>query len=931
LLALREAIMSDHAWVLENLATYVAGGLDAEERDLVEEHTANCAECARALEEMRSVDRDLELLFADVRPSAALEDRSIQALRQAPERVRGLRLSRGGKLAFGAAAAVLLAAVGAGMSALDEQEVLQFPGTPNNAAPQMGLAFHAAKRFGDPSAGVVLLDDSLSTMGEGFDPRSPERAARQMREQALGVAQREQGLGVAQLFQDLGDQGESKSTKTTGGVLGGVRRRDPSNAAGEIPGIEQKLDDSRKTKLSVGIDSATTYFKPGNFFATPSEQDLKQIKDTNAPTPAKTDLARASTAGRSLKEADRDGEKGGKWSAEGFGRSGKRLEEEKLGEKTSSRGKGGENQLGEAKGEKKTEPAEPAASPVARRVIRSGEIEFEVDSFDAAVAVVTRLVAAARGGFIATVNSDKLPNGKVRGSVVVRMPPDRLDAFILDLRKEIAKGGELKGQRIGSQDITKQYTDMESRLRAARTMEERLLKMIKEGKGQIKDLLQAEKELGVWRTKIEELEGELRYYGNLVSLSTLTVQFTEKDIRTAAGVTESERVQTGVEVDDVEKAFREALDAVAEAKGRVTRSELKQHGAGQFNALLHFEVAPEAAGTLRDRLRQLGTVARLEIDRVQQADGGGPAPRDARIKRGPTQFNVSLYNLANVEPRETVTLKMAATDVPAAYRKLREAVDRARARVRNAQLNEQDRQNVTAQLDFDVRRADEGALQAALAAAGEALSRQVARQQANENVTDAKVLFKVELVSAATMPPRETTTLAAEVADVDAAQAVITAQAREVGGRLVQGPVRAEERTGRVTAQVGYNVPLAAAPGLVEKIKAAGRVRVRQVAPNPQAPEGKLALARIDVILSNAELLVPGDEGLWAQVRRGLSFSLRGLSLSASWLIFGVVFVLPWVVLLYLIVLVMRRLSRGRPAIAAAPAPPAASATPTGG
>ena len=118
-----------------------------------------------------------------------------------------------------------------------------------------------------------------------------------------------------------------------------------------------------------------------------------------------------------------------------------------------------------------------------RIVIRSGELEFEVDSFDAAVATITKLVTATKGGFVATVNSDKLANGKVRGSVVVRVPPDQLDKFVLDLRKELGKTGELKNQRIGSQDITKQYTDLESRLRAARTMEERLLTIIKDGKG----------------------------------------------------------------------------------------------------------------------------------------------------------------------------------------------------------------------------------------------------------------------------------------------------------------------------------------------------------------------------------------------------------------------------------------------------------------
>src|SRR5262249_23399089 len=147
---------------------------------------------------------------------------------------------------------------------------------------------------------------------------------------------------------------------------------------------------------------------------------------------------------------------------------------------------------GPAKTEK---PPESAPEAVAvRRVIRSGDIEFEVPSFDSAAAGVTKLVTAIKGGFVATINSEKLPNGKGKGSIVVRVPPDALDGLVLDLRRELGKDGELKGLRIASQDVTKQYTDLESRLKAAKTMQERLLKMIQEGKGEIKQLLEAERE-----------------------------------------------------------------------------------------------------------------------------------------------------------------------------------------------------------------------------------------------------------------------------------------------------------------------------------------------------------------------------------------------------------------------------------------------------
>ena len=107
-----------------------------------------------------------------------------------------------------------------------------------------------------------------------------------------------------------------------------------------------------------------------------------------------------------------------------------------------------------------------------------------------------------------------------------------------------------------------------------------------------------------------------------------------------------------------------------------------------------------------------------------------------------------------------------------------------------------------------------------------------------------------------------------------------------------------------------FDVPLRDAATLVEKFKAMGVVRVHQVGRDPQAPEGKLALARITVTLSNTPLLVPNDQSLWSQVRSGLAFSLRGLSISASWLIVGVLFILPWALLLYALVWLTRRFWR---------------------
>src|SRR5437660_748305 len=256
-----------------------------------------------------------------------------------------------------------------------------------------------------------------------------------------------------------------------------------------------------------------------------------------------------------------------------------------------------------------------------RKIIRNGEMEFEVDSFDTSFLQISKIVGEEQG-FVSSTNSEKLPNGKVRGTVVVRVPPEHLDTLVLKLRAL----GDLKSQKISAQDVTKAYYDIESELKAARAMEERLLNIIKSGKGEIKDLLAAEKELGVYRTKIEKFEGEIRYYNNLVSFSTLSITSVERDIRKAAFASQTEQVNMGIESEDVEKARTDALKAIDDAKGRVIESNLKKFDAGQLAATISCEVSPDAAGPLTDRLKQLGRVVRMEAERKQTTQGGTGAP-----------------------------------------------------------------------------------------------------------------------------------------------------------------------------------------------------------------------------------------------------------------------------------------------------------------
>ncbi|QEL19695.1 DUF4349 domain-containing protein [Limnoglobus roseus] len=929
--------MTEHAWVQEQIAAFLADGLDAAERERFQTHVRDCVECTTAIEAARAFDAGLANLFASVRPGPMLEDRTVRALRTPKTIAEPRRGVWRRRIVTGLAASLLFGGLAAGASFL----------IANGGLPMPGEGFAKYSRHNRES----VAESSMHFLG-GEDDDSMTATVGVWRERDLSRAQTilhdnlEARKKVDLTNVDKGLDSELASSlplgrtdlaldglvvKPTEGKSSGnahlySRYVQPHFAApsgginvnGNVP-ENVRWDDSLSFSVDAGgksnapvalglpaIVSGTTHgnpntwhFVPQNFFGSSAIEDqTRRTSNTgNVPTSGPTTAAGV-TNGTTPYYAN----------PTYAGRGDTPVEFARSSAGTVTAGKGFNFDTGV------TAKPTPVVAQVddpqqARRIIiRSGDIEFEVNSFDPAVATVTQLVTKIKGGYVGTVNSEKLANGKVKGSIVVRVPPEALDGLVLDLRKEIGKAGELKGQKIGSSDVTKQYTDTESRLKAARAMELRLLEIIKTGKGEIKQLLEAEKELGVWRTKIEEYEGELRYYANLAALSTLTITLAEKDIRVAAGITENERVQAGIEVEDVDKAFRDAIDAVTEAKGRVTKSELKQLSAGQFNALLFFEVSPDAAGPLRDRLKQLGRVARLEIDRVQTADGGPPV-KDAKVTRGNTTFQVQFYNLANVAPRETAVVQVATADVVTTFRTLRDAVEKAKGRVVTAQVGEGERQNVSAQFDFEVKRTEEATITAALAAAGDVVSKTISRAPESDSVTDTKVAFRTTLFNAARLKPRETATLAVEVPDVEATAAVLTAQVNDAKGRVIDSQV-SHDRSGKLTAKLVYDVPLPAAVGLVEKAKAAGAVRVQQSNRDPAATEGKFATARIDITLSNADLIVPSNDGVWPQVRKGLTYSASALLSSLTWVIFGLCVVLPWVVLIYLIARVLRRFTR---------------------
>ena len=531
-------------------------------------------------------------------------------------------------------------------------------------------------------------------------------------------------------------------------------------------------------------------------------------------------------------------------------------------------------------------PNTPAPEIAPLKIIRSGTMNVEVRSFDDASAAISS-IATEEGGYVSSTTSDKLANGKLEGTITVRVPPAHLDRFLLKLRAL----GDIKSQQVAAADITKQYTDVQSELTALHAMETRLLDLIKTGKGEVKDLIEAEKTLGDYRVRIEKLEGDIRYYNNLVAMSTMIISLYEKDLQTPAAIFETENVTATIETDQVDARYRDARKAIEDAKGRIIESELKKQEAGQLAAHIVCDVPPDHADLLTAQLKQLGNVIRLESSRRQSSDSGSPnAAATAKVQQKDTRFLITMYNLANIAPRQTNVMTIAVKDVAEAYRTILEGVRTVHApqpanainagaawggpagggppfgTIVNSSIQGQRPDQMSADIRADVRSSEAAAILQALRSSGEILNSTLTENPDTANVTPAKTGFQIHLVPLATVAARETTTLSVAALNVAeayrnllaAAHTIDTAAGGGGGGgeggfavRILQSQLN-ESNALNVSAVLEIQFPRSAAPDL-EKALSGSNIDILSRSVSRSNDTANTIDSRLDYLVSFAK------------------------------------------------------------------------------
>ncbi len=161
---------------------------------------------------------------------------------------------------------------------------------------------------------------------------------------------------------------------------------------------------------------------------------------------------------------------------------------------------------------------------VQRIVIKNAELALAVDDPAKSMDNITKL-AESMGGFVVTaqLTQQTLDSGAEvpQASITIRVPAAKLDDALAQIKNETKQ--PVISQNMNSQDVTKDYTDLQSRLTNLQAAEAQL-KEIMASATKTEDVLSVYNQLTQVQQQIELIKGQIQFYDQSAALSSIAVQ-----------------------------------------------------------------------------------------------------------------------------------------------------------------------------------------------------------------------------------------------------------------------------------------------------------------------------------------------------------------------------------------------------------------------
>ncbi|MEX1030336.1 MAG: DUF4349 domain-containing protein [Paenibacillaceae bacterium] len=162
-----------------------------------------------------------------------------------------------------------------------------------------------------------------------------------------------------------------------------------------------------------------------------------------------------------------------------------------------------------------------------RKLIYNANVVLEVEDYGDAQTKLLNMVTLA-GGYMLNF-SDVKSEYESGGVFVIKVPSKGFHPFVTKL-EELKKKDTKAERSIQGKDVTEEYVDIESRLKAKQVVEARLLDFMEKATD-TKNLLQFSNQLALVQEEIEAIKGRMRYIDQNVAFSTVEIRMYEKEAK----------------------------------------------------------------------------------------------------------------------------------------------------------------------------------------------------------------------------------------------------------------------------------------------------------------------------------------------------------------------------------------------------------------
>jgi Domain of unknown function (DUF4349) len=165
----------------------------------------------------------------------------------------------------------------------------------------------------------------------------------------------------------------------------------------------------------------------------------------------------------------------------------------------------------------------PAANLQAPMIARTASVTILVNDFAAARASLDTILVR-HGGYDANLAIDTPENGQRHFQASLRIPANRLDLALTDLKNL----GRTLNESQSGEEVTQQHANLVARLQNSRETEQRLRAILEQRTGKIYDVLQVEQEIDRVRGEIESMEAEQKALEHRVVFAGVDLQLVEE-------------------------------------------------------------------------------------------------------------------------------------------------------------------------------------------------------------------------------------------------------------------------------------------------------------------------------------------------------------------------------------------------------------------